>query len=148
MANEVVVTEQLTGEMVEAGRQLIAALDSAGIPISAAFWLYFPEPQTWRLVLASTRVDKFGPRKVYHNIQTVLLKLPDSKRLSLSDITVVENNAPLVTSLRKALGLAKDVEGVRLGGNTIDGQYIEKAYLYFISPAQRKSAVSSWATST
>lgn len=146
MVNEVVVTEQLTGEMVEAGKQLLSALDSAGIPVSAAFWLYFPEPETWRLVLASTRVSKFGPRKVYHDIQTVLLNLPDNKRLSLSDITVMENNAHLVASLRKGLGPAKSVGGVRLGGNIIDGQYIEKAYLYFLNPAQRKWAFSSRAT--
>lgn len=130
MAEEVVVGEQLTGEMIEAGKRLLRALDSSRLRFSGAFWLYMSDSEAWRLVLVSQEVNIHGPRKVYGDIQDVLLKSQERKKLRLSDITVMENDAEFITSLRRAVGTSDGIAGIRFSRNSINGHYIEDAYIY------------------
>lgn len=46
MAENYVVKEQLTADMIEAGAELTKALDDAGLPVAAAFWLFDPRRST------------------------------------------------------------------------------------------------------
>ncbi|MBI4312697.1 MAG: hypothetical protein HY681_13080 [Chloroflexi bacterium] len=131
MVDELVVREQLTDGMIRAGETLTRALDQAKVPINGAFWLYSSESERWTLVLVSEQVGESGPRKVYGDIQRVLLSLTTKKKLRLSDITVMEDTAPLPSALRNVLEPAMNVRGMRLGGNVVNGQYVEDAYLYF-----------------
>ena len=71
MAQEAMVTETLSQEMIDAGRELTRRLDHR-LRISAALWLYLAEPDRWRLIIASPNVKETGPRKVYQLIQSEL----------------------------------------------------------------------------
>ncbi len=130
MVNEVVVRRQLTDEMLVAGETLLAALDAAKVPLQGAFWLYMLEPETWRLVLVSNQVNKYGPLKVYGVVHDVLLSVVQGKRLSLSDITVMDKDDRLAASLRKESKKRLIVPGTRLTSTTINSHYIEDAYIY------------------
>ena len=113
MAEEVVVRQMLTNEMIERGAELTRQLDCAPIEVIASFWLYISESEKWRLIIASPQVTKNGPKKVYRKIQDVLAKIPEeSPRISLMAIK------PEGTS------------GVRFSRNVINGQLIEDAYIY------------------
>ena len=57
----------------------------------------------------------------------------DTDKVSLSDISVVENTDPLVTLLRTAVKTGMGIAGLRFSRNTINGHFIEDAYLYRVT---------------
>src|SRR5579862_6048206 len=99
---------------LKAGKILLTALDnpSDGDPsldVRAAFWLYRPEADDWRLYLASPVVDTAGPLEAYKRIQTALVRInqPDDdpwNELNLNNISVISPQHKLVRALRKIAG--------------------------------------------
>ena len=97
MAEETLVKEVLTKEMIQAGADLMPRLEEAHLRVSALLWLYIPDANLWRLVIASPAVREDGPKKVYRKIQSVLSMIcDDASTISLQDISVVEPNDPLL----------------------------------------------------
>jgi hypothetical protein len=131
MAEEVVVKEILTKEMIESGAELTRLLDRAQLTVSASLWLYIPESNIWRLTIASPEVRTCGPKKVYQKIQSVLSQIPEEQpSVGLKDISVVENDNALISLLRIAIRTGDGISGIRFSKNTINGQFIEDAYIY------------------
>ena len=131
MADEMVVKESLTNEMIDAGAELIRCLDAAGFELNAGLWLYMEEPNAWRLILASSIVTKEGPKKAYQKIQSVMSKMPeDRKVISLANISAVGPDKPIVALLRNAVKTDNGISGVRFTRNAVNGQYIEDSYIY------------------
>ena len=105
MAEETVVKEILTQEMIQAGAELTCQLDKAHLEVRASLWLYMPDKNLWRLIVASPAVRQDGPKKVYQQIQTILFKMSDMTwKIPLHDISVVEDDDPLIASLRTSMG--------------------------------------------
>lgn len=125
------VKTALTPQLIQEGAELLQALDTAGLAPDAAFWLYFPDVNAWKLVLADMKVGPQGPRGVYRQVQRVLGTLSDTvKALSLADIAVAKPDAPVVAVLRRAIRTGPGVGGIRFSQNVIDGVLIEDAYIY------------------
>ncbi len=116
----------------EVGKTLLHALDQAGVKVKAAFWLYLPEPDEWRLHLALPEVAEKGPREAYEHVQTILEQL-QLEGLSLMNITVIAPDNNLVKLLRSAMRTVPGIAGTRLRGNVIDGVLIEDAYIYRVA---------------
>lgn len=133
MAEDTLVKEGLTREMIEDGAEIVRRLGSR-LPVSASLWLYDPELNRWRLVIASPEVGSKGPRDVYRRVQSVLREFPGpsapSRGVSLGDVSVVLDDDPLVSLLRTAVKLGDGGSGVRFSRNTVDGRFIEDAYVY------------------
>ena len=126
-----VVKEGLTKELIEAGAEITRRLDAADLTVQASLWLYLPESNTWRLVVASPEVKKNGPKKVYKKVQTVLSKIPnDHPKVPLSNISVVEPADPLISLLRLGVRTAPGISGARFSNGSINGQFIEDTYIY------------------
>jgi len=125
------VAPSLVDSKIDAGRRLIEELDQSEFPVSAALWLFREEAINWRLILASSLVDAYGPRETYRRLQRILLKLPDS--IGLSEIQVVGPQDELIQLLRVALKTGPALSGIRFTGNTINGVYIDDAYIYRIA---------------
>jgi hypothetical protein len=132
VVEEVVVNGILTQEMIEAGAVFTQHSQNI-LAISASFWLFLPEDNIWRLMIASSEVRIKGPMRVYRQIQNILKNLPnDVPRLGLKDISVIEDNHFLISLLRSAIKVEDGPTGIRFSGNTIKGHFIQDAYIYRI----------------
>ena len=130
MAEEVVVKENLSREMIEAGRKLTVLLEDAQISICASLWLYLSEPNRWRLMIASPMVSKSGPRGLYEKIQSLILESPEMlSEITLFNISVVEPNHRAVATLGASLKTVP-VGGMKFSGQAVNGYYVEDAYIY------------------
>jgi hypothetical protein len=133
MAENTVVKEQLTQEMIEAGAKLTAMLDAMGLPIAAALWLFMPEVNEWRLSFASPEVSVSGPRKVYEKVEKARRALGEqAAAVPLSAIGLLDANDQLVQLLRVALKTGAGVSRIRFSKNVINGHFIEDALIYRI----------------
>ncbi|MBI3953610.1 MAG: hypothetical protein HY330_03770 [Chloroflexi bacterium] len=132
MAEEVVVKEGLTQDMITAGAEVTRCLDKAQWPIVASLWLYVPDSNRWRLVLASPDVAKRGPKGAYQQVQAILSKIPEGPSIALQDIAVVEPGDALIRLLRVVISTGGRISGVRLSKNVINGHFIDDAYVYLI----------------
>jgi hypothetical protein len=86
-----------------------------------------PEADEWRLALGSPEVRVEGPKAVYRRVQTALARLGST--LPLSSIAVVDSSEPLVRSLAENVRIP-GISGVRWSRNTVNGHYIEDAFIY------------------
>jgi hypothetical protein len=123
------VKTPLVSEWIEAGRRLTQALDAADFGVVASLWLYDPESDEWRLIIASRLVDDEGPLGAYRRVQKVL-EAPELANLSLSDISVVSPDHHLIRLLGLALKTGPEVSGIRFTRNRINDQFVEDAYIY------------------
>ncbi len=135
MAEDTVVKDSLTDAMIKAGEDLTRKLDEHEWPVVAAFWLYAPEQNTWKLLLASPVVALQGPRRAYQDIQAALAALPNRQvvPLTLREIEVIEPRHHLVSLLRTAINTGPTINGIRFTGNVVNGQFINDAYIYRMS---------------
>lgn len=131
MAEETVVREPLTGDMISVGEKLTRRLDGTDLEVVGSFWFYSSENNQWRLVIVSPQVDSEGPKQVYGQVNSALLKEPsEAGRLSLQSITVLSPNDTLVRLLKVAVRTGKGMFGIRFFRNVINNVFIEDAFIY------------------
>jgi hypothetical protein len=152
MVAEALVREPLTPEMIIAGGSLGRTLNER-LLLVACFWYYLPEPNAWRLHLATPLFLTDGPLQLYRRIQKALQESKQEKQgkhgdaLDLLDTTVIADRHPLVASIRAAMyndpevapdfhtkGYMAFEHGQRLRSRVLDGHYLEEAYVYLILP--------------
>jgi hypothetical protein len=134
MVTEMVVKESLSSQMISAGEELIRRLDETRFIVSASLWLYIPEINAWRFIIASPEVRTQGPRIAYKQIQSVISKMPEEQpRIPLKDVTVLDSNDPFVSLLRVTMRTGDGISGIRFTHNVINGVLIEDAYIYRIT---------------
>ena len=115
---------------MEAGKDLLNKLDGTKFKVKAALWLYMPEPEEWRLILASPTVDVEGPKKAYEAVQSQLQGLGQKDKLSLQDISLVSPRDKLIKALKSVIKTSKAISHIRFTRNVINGLFIEDAYIY------------------
>lgn len=125
------VKEQLTGAMIDAGAELTAKLDEMGLPVTAAFWLFVPEVNEWRLLFASPEVSTKGPRDVYEKIRQAIEQLGAmATAVPLSVIGLLDAEADLVRLLKLAIRTEPGINRIRFSKNVINGHFIDDALIY------------------
>jgi hypothetical protein len=131
MAENTVVKEQLTDEMIDAGARLTQKLDESGLPIPVAMWFFMPDINEWRLLFASPEVSKTGSRYVYEQIEEARKALgAQAEHVPLSAIGVIDIKHELVQMLRVGLRTGPDVSRVRFSKNVLNGRFIDDALIY------------------
>jgi hypothetical protein len=130
MAQEIVVKDSLSREMIVAGEELMRELDKLHLDIDAALWLYDPENNSWRFIVATPEVKTKGPKKVYKQVQSVISKVVGSgDDFSLKDVTVHDSKDSFIQLLRSGLRTIDDIS-IRLSRGVIKGVPIGDAYIY------------------
>ena len=114
---------------VEFGEDILAKLDAAKYPLSVALWL--KEEAKWTLVIGTSLYDKKGPKEAYHRLLAAL-SVEGPVVLGRLPIRLEGNQHPLIKALRKIFGRTGSVAGMRLGGHSIGGQWIDDGYVYRI----------------
>ncbi len=131
MAEGMVVKEQLTDAMIDAGAELTRKLDERGLSITAALWLFDPELGEWRLFFASPETGSKGPLAVYAVIHEAIDELGDKATAApMSVIGLLGTEAELVRRLRTAFHTGQDVRRIRLKKSVADGHFVEDALIY------------------
>jgi hypothetical protein len=112
------------------GEAFLAAVDAVKFPLTVALWLKDDEDQ-WQLVLGTPLYDEVGSIDAYLRLIKALSK---EGPVSLIDypIRLEGYHDPLIRDLRRKFAKTASVEGMRLGGHTIGGKYVEDAYVYRI----------------
>ena len=129
MAYGALVADELTPQLIESGKALVTALDTANVPVTAAFWRFSEESHGWRLVIASPEVSEFGPYSFYLKLGT-FLKSPELADLNLSLLTAAAHNDRLVTLLRAGVHTGPGLSAIRLTRDVIKGVLIPDVLIY------------------
>lgn len=131
MGEKKMVAMTLTKEMIDSGDALVRKLDEQGFQPDAVFWLYFPDLQEWKLIIAEVKLGKEGPKETYKKIQdTISASKKDMPELSLDSVALAKPDAPIVTLLKKGIRTGSGISGIRFTNNVINGTLIEDAYIY------------------
>jgi hypothetical protein len=123
MGSAVVVREDIA-----AGQNVIEALDAAGFPVNAAFWLYDSNVDRWTLWIGTPRAFR-DLQKAYIKVREILSAVPDQEVLDLAQIRLVTPDDPTVRAIRSIISV-KGLSDVRLTSNAANGIYIEDAVVY------------------
>jgi len=93
--------------MIDQGAQLLRRLDETEHSPLAAFWLYYPDREKWRLAIVFKDRAEIGIRKSYERILNVLIEHEDEfEDLDLPQISVEEPRSNVVRGVRKSASLA------------------------------------------
>lgn len=114
---------------VNVGYEILKALDAAQIKVAVALLMVSPDYSDWRLVLSSPSLDQSHPLKAYEKVAETL---HERFAYTLPPILILATKDPFVRELRRIFGKAKDVAGMRLGGQMIGNRFISDAYVYRI----------------
>ena len=121
----------LVNKALTEGKELIGALDEAGISVQAALWIYLSESDEWRFMIAIPMIDEKGPKKTYTYIQSILAKITPPT-ISLKDISIVSPNYDLIKLLKMVILTGPGIHGIRMKRNTVNNVFIEDVYIYRI----------------
>jgi hypothetical protein len=147
VAERSVVKEQLDSGAIAAGETLTSLLRKTDFGLVCSLWIFSQDSNDWSLVLASPRVGTQGPLQGYKIIHNVLAAdTPTAEQLEPFTINVVRPNIPLVRAIR-SLGdvgvqnlLPEPAVHIsvpkRLRTTSIDGVFIEDAYIYFVQSSE------------
>ena len=119
----------LVGPDIDIGRDALAALDAAGIKSTVALLAVFPEYGDWRLVVSAPALDQKHLLKAHEQVSAILR---GDFVYRLPTVMILPTKDPFVRELRKIFGKAKNVTGMRLGGQTIGNRFVDNAYVYRI----------------
>lgn len=113
------------------GKKILEALDKTKIKPNAAMWYKDPDESDYRLVFASSFVDRNGPRNTYQEIVKAVKTIPIDERVPLEKITVVKHADPLIKNLKAFADTKPDTIGsIRIRNSVVNGVLIEDAFVY------------------
>jgi hypothetical protein len=139
-------TTVLVDRDIENGQKAIDALNSSGLPVSAAIWLYYPEAHEWRFRVSLASHEHTGPLEVMRLIRVCLLeKLGQSFVTSFSDISIISARDELLKTLRDYNRKYPNLlSNQRLTGNALNGKFIDDIYIYQVEQNQpRERSISA-----
>ena len=116
---------------ISKGFEIFDTLERANVKVSVALWAFLSEYEDWRLVLAGRQFDSLDPRNGYGLLHDSLGATGITPR-NMTPVLILPMTDPFIRDLRRSFAKTKSVEGMRLGGQTIGGRFIEDAYVYRI----------------
>ena len=117
---------------IDAGLNLIEALDKSEFGVAAALWLYGSDLDKWKMVIAY-RGRKQDLERKYLEAATISARWrsqhPDKPILELSRVRITSVDDPLIEGLRPAIRM-DGLGEVRFSNNVVNGIYVEDAIIH------------------
>jgi hypothetical protein len=134
---------------IDLGRRVIAALNRQGIGVAVGLWAFASQSEEWQLTIATSLVDELGPLAAYGKVQKALQKARIEDEFPLRRIFLRSPKDRVLQSLQKE-SRALEREDYRLVNASIEGSFVEDAYLYrgFIDITESENIRSRRAEST
>jgi len=117
---------------IDAGLNLIEALDKSQFGVAAALWLYASDSDKWRMVIAYSgrRQDL---EKKYRDAATISAswrsKHPEKPILELSRVRITSVDDPLIKGLTPVIRM-DGLGEIRFSNNVVNGIYVEDAIIH------------------
>jgi hypothetical protein len=125
-------SEYLVRSEIDAGLNLIKALDSGKFGVAAALWLYKSETERWRMVIAY-RGDEAELREKHLQATMIARQWradhPDEPILDLARVSIVSADDPLIQGL-KPVGKVDGLHEMRVSHRLVSGIYVEDAIIH------------------
>ncbi len=113
------------------GETLVRRLDRDRFPVASAFWYFDLEKEKWTFIIASRIVGRDGPRAAYRKlIQSIKRIRKSGYELDSFRVELVKEENQLPSLLRRAVQSGPGIAGIRFTQNTINGFFVEDAYIY------------------
>ena len=112
--------EPLVESDIQAGRDLVRALDGADLRIVGALWLYVSEIQDWKLLIVTPDIDR-GARDLY------LTAIKQKTSLDLSRVQFVSPSTPVFRALSNSI---RGMSNMRVSHSMFNGVYVDEAFVY------------------
>ena len=122
-------TATLVNSDIEIGRQIVAALTRANMPVAVYLWAFVPQLQEWQFIIATPLVDSKGPLAAYGEVNKNLRKEGLFDDTPLRRIFLRSPNDRVLKSLEKQSRVVPQ-ESFRIVNEQIAGNFVEDAYLY------------------
>lgn len=113
---------------VNAGSDIVEALDAAGVDTNVAILATFPEYYSPRLVFAADWLEAYTPLDRYGKLGELLQNSFASR--NAPPLLLMKMTDPFIEDLRKRLSPLNEVRGMRLDGQSFGGRYLEDGYVY------------------
>lgn len=139
MADETLVKDPLTDEMISDGEELTCRVVDAGWGVAAAFWLFFTDSLRWNLVLGIDEVPEKGSLEIYKAIRTDLDARP-LRGVEVSELMILQPDHPLVKRMKSYAGKSGGTSPVRIKQAVLDNVFVEDALIYFVPERRRDAA--------
>ncbi len=122
-------TATLVNSDIEIGRQIVAALTRANLPVTVYLWAFVPQLQEWQFIIATPLVDSKGPLAAYGEVNKILRKEALFDDTPLRRIFLRSPNDRVLKSLEKESRVVPQ-ESFRIVNEQIAGNFVEDAYVY------------------
>jgi hypothetical protein len=112
------------------GARFVRALDATGFPVTAALWIFDPQAEDWRLVIATPLIEAKGPKEVYGVLRAALHELQPEVVFGLNDVWVVSPKEPLIQLMGSLVNTGPSIVGRMFEKNVLNGVLLPDAYIY------------------
>jgi hypothetical protein len=127
-----VAAEQLVRTEIDAGLNLVRALDDAHFGVVGALWLYYADADRWRFVIAADAAPKDIEKK-YLEAATIVSQWreahPAQPVLDLARVRIVSQSDPLIRGLQPIIRV-DGLSEIRFSNNVVNGIYVEDALIH------------------
>jgi hypothetical protein len=114
---------------IEAGRELVRALDDAGFPVTGAAWIHYSDVDEWRLVIRTPKAAQ-NLLEALRDVRQVMDARGDLRdRLDLARVKLVPPSDRLLQVMERMVHVS-GVSTIRFSRNVVEGMYIGDAVIY------------------
>lgn len=89
----------LVADQLEAGKQFLAALRLAGVPVDLVFWHRPDEAARWSFCVATPLVEREGLLGAARKVVPVRRSMGEDFAIAPTDVTILKSSHPLVQAL-------------------------------------------------
>ena len=127
---------------IEDGKILLNRLIDDGLRVLVAFWQYSNDDERWGLYVVTDSMITNGIKKSYMLVVLALKGLP-GLRIDLAEVTLLEPERPLAAAMIDFINLFPIGYDAWFEKMTMNGVYVELAYVYPVPTTTRPGEFGS-----